>query len=203
MQDMLPGVLSIVLTLLGPTVTNSSSLPIECRTTMNSSVLHSLLNVSTPYRVYGICHIVGEQIRRLDYKTQYVVLSRRFDTSYPTGGYGLSESLYCTHTVQQDSLELIQGRKPNLHYFHVFGFLCYLTNDRDDLGKMKPKADIGSGFNCSNFQDSSEDSQSVPSKTNLDNLFGPLYEEYYATSTTDVSDNSDANTLDNEDTPIS
>ncbi|GJW53844.1 retrovirus-related pol polyprotein from transposon TNT 1-94 [Tanacetum coccineum] len=34
-------------------------------------------------------------------------------------------------------------RKPNVKYFHVFGSLCYLTNDRDDLGKMKPKADIG------------------------------------------------------------
>ncbi|GJW13527.1 hypothetical protein Tco_0017660 [Tanacetum coccineum] len=41
-------------------------------------------------------------------------------------------------------------------------------------------------------------SQSVPSKTDLDNLFGPLYEEYYATSTLEVSDNSAANTLDNE-----
>ncbi|GJU54260.1 retrovirus-related pol polyprotein from transposon TNT 1-94 [Tanacetum coccineum] len=39
--------------------------------------------------------------------------------------------------------ELIQGRKPNIQYFHVFGSLCYPTNDRNDLGKMKPKADIG------------------------------------------------------------
>nr|GEV83362.1 hypothetical protein [Tanacetum cinerariifolium] len=38
--------------------------------------------------------------------------------------------------------ELIQGRKPNIQYFHVFGSLCYPTNDRDDLGKIKPKADI-------------------------------------------------------------
>ncbi|GJW44147.1 gag-pol polyprotein, partial [Tanacetum coccineum] len=40
-------------------------------------------------------------------------------------------------------------------------------------------------------------------KTDLDNLFGPLYEEYYATSTPEVSDISAANTLDNEDTPSS
>ncbi|GKD12014.1 integrase, catalytic region, zinc finger, CCHC-type containing protein [Tanacetum coccineum] len=40
--------------------------------------------------------------------------------------------------------ELIRGRKPNVQYFHVFGSLCYLTNDRDDLGKMKPKADTDS-----------------------------------------------------------
>ncbi|GKE43414.1 hypothetical protein Tco_1470698 [Tanacetum coccineum] len=56
------------------------------------------------------------------------------------------------------------------------------------------------GINCMNFQDSSEDLQSVPSKTNLDNLFGPLYEEYYATSSPEVSDNSATNTLDNENT---
>nr|GFA34658.1 hypothetical protein [Tanacetum cinerariifolium] len=37
----------------------------------------------------------------------------------------------------------------------------------------------------------------------LDKLFGPLYEEYYATSTPEVSDNFTANTLDNEDTPSS
>nr|GEW82880.1 retrovirus-related Pol polyprotein from transposon TNT 1-94 [Tanacetum cinerariifolium] len=38
--------------------------------------------------------------------------------------------------------ELIRGRKPNIQYFHVFGSLCYPTNDHDDLEKMKPKDDI-------------------------------------------------------------
>ncbi|GJR85610.1 retrovirus-related pol polyprotein from transposon TNT 1-94 [Tanacetum coccineum] len=38
--------------------------------------------------------------------------------------------------------ELLRDRKPNVEYFHVFGSLCYPTNDREDLGKMKPKADI-------------------------------------------------------------
>ncbi|GJV44259.1 retrovirus-related pol polyprotein from transposon TNT 1-94 [Tanacetum coccineum] len=38
--------------------------------------------------------------------------------------------------------ELLHGRKPNVEYLYVFGSLCYPTNDRDDLGKMKPKADI-------------------------------------------------------------
>ncbi|GKE94036.1 retrovirus-related pol polyprotein from transposon TNT 1-94, partial [Tanacetum coccineum] len=48
-----------------------------------------------------------------------------------------------------------------------------------------------------------EDSQSVPSKEDLDNLFGPLYEEYYVTRTPEVSNDSATNTLDNEDTPLS
>ncbi|GJY41204.1 retrovirus-related pol polyprotein from transposon TNT 1-94 [Tanacetum coccineum] len=143
--------------------------------------------------------------------------------------------------------ELIKGRKPNVQYFHVFGSLCYPTNDRDDLGKMKPKADIdifvgyyessrgfriynrrtnkimktihvkfdeliamasecnnsGPDVNCSNFQDSSEEMNEIPLQQDLDNLFGPLYEEFYVTRTPEVFDYSVAKTLDNEDTPSS
>nr|GEU49912.1 hypothetical protein [Tanacetum cinerariifolium] len=143
--------------------------------------------------------------------------------------------------------ELIRGRKPNIQYFYVFGSLCYPTNDRDDLRKIKPKADIcifigysessrgfciynrqtkkimetihvkfdelmtlasecnnlEPGMNCMNFNDSSEDSQLVPLKSDLDNLFGPMYEEYYTTSSQEVSDNSAANTLDNDHTSSS
>nr|GEW73277.1 carbon catabolite repressor protein 4 homolog 4 isoform X1 [Tanacetum cinerariifolium] len=121
--------------------------------------------------------------------------------------------------------------------------LCYPTNDRDDLGKMKPKANIGifigysessrgfqiyncktrkimetihakfdklitmdsecnnsrPGLNCSNFQDSSEDSTEILSKEDLDNLFGPLYKEYYTMRTFEVSNNYATNTFNNED----
>ncbi|GJR66671.1 retrovirus-related pol polyprotein from transposon TNT 1-94 [Tanacetum coccineum] len=59
------------------------------------------------------------------------------------------------------------------------------------------------GINYMNFQDSSEDSQLVPLKTDLDNLFGPLYEEYYETSSPKVSDNFVENTLDNDNTSLS
>ncbi|GJZ97341.1 retrovirus-related pol polyprotein from transposon TNT 1-94 [Tanacetum coccineum] len=159
-----------------------------------------------------------------------------------------SQNRSIVHTrYNKTPYELIRGRKPNIQYFHVFGSLCYPTNDHDDLGKMKPKADIGifigysessrgfricnrrtknvmdtihvkfdeltamasecnnlePGTNCMNFQDSSEDSQSIPSKSDLDNLFGPLYEEYYETSLPEVSYNSAANTLDNEHTSSS
>nr|GEV81882.1 hypothetical protein [Tanacetum cinerariifolium] len=73
----------------------------------------------------------------------------------------------------------------------------------DELTSMASKCNnLGPGFNCLHFQDSSEDSQSVSSKTDLDNFFGALY-EYYATSTPEVLDNSTANTLDNEDTSLS
>ncbi|GJY48030.1 integrase, catalytic region, zinc finger, CCHC-type containing protein [Tanacetum coccineum] len=152
------------------------------------------------------------------------------------------------HTRHNKTLyELLRGRKPNVQYFYMFGSLCYPTNDHDDLGKIKPKADIGifvgysessrgfriynrrtkkimetihvkfdelttmaskcnnlePGLNCANFNDLSEDSQSVPSTSDLDNLFGPMYEEYYVTSSQEVSDNSATNTLDNDHTSAS
>ncbi|GJR95434.1 retrovirus-related pol polyprotein from transposon TNT 1-94 [Tanacetum coccineum] len=39
--------------------------------------------------------------------------------------------------------ELMHDKKPNLSFFHVFGALCYPTNDSDDLDKLDEKADIG------------------------------------------------------------
>nr|GFB29893.1 hypothetical protein [Tanacetum cinerariifolium] len=39
--------------------------------------------------------------------------------------------------------ELIQGKKPDISYLHVFGALCYLKNDREDIGKLSAKGDIG------------------------------------------------------------
>ncbi|GKC66267.1 putative ribonuclease H-like domain-containing protein [Tanacetum coccineum] len=142
--------------------------------------------------------------------------------------------------------ELLHGRKPNVEYFHVFGSLCYPTNDRDDLGKMKPKADIGifigysktsRGFRIYNrrtkkimetihvkfdeltamasehdslepvFQrfindDSSAESMNIPSKEDLDNLFGPMYEEYFEKRSSETSINSAAQQVHNhEDSP--
>ncbi|GKA17768.1 retrovirus-related pol polyprotein from transposon TNT 1-94 [Tanacetum coccineum] len=132
--------------------------------------------------------------------------------------------------------ELLRGRKPNVEYFHVFGSLCYPTNDRDDLGKMKPKADIGvfigysetsRGFRIYNrrtkkimetihvkFDEltamasehdclepvlqrfnnntSSADTMNTPSKEDLDNLFGLMFEEYFEKRSFDTPINSAA-----------
>ncbi|GKB19968.1 retrovirus-related pol polyprotein from transposon TNT 1-94 [Tanacetum coccineum] len=142
--------------------------------------------------------------------------------------------------------ELLRGRKPNVEYFHVFGSLCYPTNDRDNLGKMKPKADIrvfigyletSKGFRIYNrrtkkimetinvkfdeltamasehdcleleFQrfinhNSSAETMNTPSKEDLDNLFGPMYEEYFEKKFSDTPINSAAQpTQIHEDSP--
>ncbi|GJU21542.1 retrovirus-related pol polyprotein from transposon TNT 1-94 [Tanacetum coccineum] len=47
-----------------------------------------------------------------------------------------THNLSLVHTrYNKTPYELIKGRKPNVQYFHMFGSLCYPTNDRDDLGK--------------------------------------------------------------------
>ncbi|GJY12823.1 retrovirus-related pol polyprotein from transposon TNT 1-94 [Tanacetum coccineum] len=142
--------------------------------------------------------------------------------------------------------ELLRGRKPNVEYFHVFGSLCYPTNDRDDLGKMKPKADIGvfigysetsRGFRIYNRRtkkimetinvkfdeltamasehdclepelqrfinhNSSAEEINTPSKEDLDNLFGPMFEEYFEKTFSDTPINSAAQpTQIHEDSP--
>ncbi|GJX02874.1 retrovirus-related pol polyprotein from transposon TNT 1-94 [Tanacetum coccineum] len=75
---------------------------------------------------------------------------------------------------------------------HVkFDELTIVASDRNNSGP---------GRNCSNFQDLSEDSNETTSKEDLDNLFGPLYKEYYETRYPEVLNNFAANTLHNEDT---
>ncbi|GJS47015.1 hypothetical protein Tco_0597136 [Tanacetum coccineum] len=74
----------------------------------------------------------------------------------------------------------------------------------DELTSIDPECNnSGPSFNCSNFQDSSKDLNSIPSKKDLHNFFGPLYEEYYATRSLEVLDNSAVNILGNEDTSSS
>nr|GEY52167.1 hypothetical protein [Tanacetum cinerariifolium] len=47
------------------------------------------------------------------------------------------------HTCHNKTLyELVHNKKPDLTFLRVFGYLCYPTNDSEDLGKLQPTADI-------------------------------------------------------------
>ncbi|GJV18080.1 putative ribonuclease H-like domain-containing protein [Tanacetum coccineum] len=138
--------------------------------------------------------------------------------------------------------ELLRGSKPNVKYFHVFGLLCYPTNDRDDLGKIKPKANIGIFIGYSETSrrfriynrrtkkimetihvkfdeltamasehyslepvsqrfingDSSAESMNTPSKEDLDNLFGPMYDEYFENKSSNMPINFAAQQVHNQ-----
>ncbi|GKC37216.1 retrovirus-related pol polyprotein from transposon TNT 1-94 [Tanacetum coccineum] len=48
------------------------------------------------------------------------------------------------HTRHNKTLyELVHDKKPGLKFLGIFGALCYLTNDSEDLGKLKTTTDIG------------------------------------------------------------
>ncbi|GJW32971.1 putative ribonuclease H-like domain-containing protein [Tanacetum coccineum] len=47
------------------------------------------------------------------------------------------------HTLHDKTpYELVHDKKPDLSFLCIFGALCYPTNDSEDLGKLKAKADI-------------------------------------------------------------
>ena len=46
--------------------------------------------------------------------------------------------------LKKTPYELWKGRKPNIHYFHIFGCKCFiLNNGKDNLGKFDSKSDEG------------------------------------------------------------
>ncbi|GJR45690.1 hypothetical protein Tco_1313793 [Tanacetum coccineum] len=46
------------------------------------------------------------------------------------------------HRHGKTPYDLLHDKPPDLSYLHVFGAICYPTNDSENLGKLQPKADI-------------------------------------------------------------
>ncbi|GJY26221.1 retrovirus-related pol polyprotein from transposon TNT 1-94 [Tanacetum coccineum] len=64
----------------------------------------------------------------------------------------VNQTLHACYTQNRSMIHLHHGKTPyellhnkthDLSFLHVFGALCYLTNDSENLGKLQPKADIG------------------------------------------------------------
>ncbi|GJT97850.1 retrovirus-related pol polyprotein from transposon TNT 1-94, partial [Tanacetum coccineum] len=88
--------------------------------------------------------------------------------------------------------ELLRYRKPERKYLHVFGALCYSTNDSEDLGKLKPKADIRifigpelQGMTSGHISSGLVLNQAAltlakpPLNNDWDLLFQPMFDEYF------------------------
>ncbi|GJU08480.1 retrovirus-related pol polyprotein from transposon TNT 1-94 [Tanacetum coccineum] len=78
--------------------------------------------------------------------------------------------------------ELMHNKKPNLLFLHVFGSLCYPTNDSEDLGKLNAKADIGLVPNPV-----SQHPCNPPTRNDWDLFFQPMFDEYFNPPTSPVS----------------
>jgi transposase InsO family protein len=54
-----------------------------------------------------------------------------------------SNRLYCHPMLKKTPYELLNGRKPNIAYFSVFGCKCYILKKGTHLGKFEKKCDEG------------------------------------------------------------
>nr|GEX79528.1 putative reverse transcriptase domain-containing protein [Tanacetum cinerariifolium] len=98
------------------------------------------------------------------------------------------------HRFNKTSYELINGRKLDILFLHVFGALCYPKNDREDIGKLGAKAmafeqrssklrlhsmtsgQISSGLDLT-YAPSTITTQR-PAEGELDLLFEAMYDDY-------------------------
>ncbi|GJX48719.1 retrovirus-related pol polyprotein from transposon TNT 1-94 [Tanacetum coccineum] len=107
------------------------------------------------------CRFENDHIAKImgygDYQMGNITISRVLTAYYEEVGIshqtsvartpqqnGVVKSQNCTLVEAADTVLIFsKALKPDLSYLHVFGALCYLTNDGEDLCKLKPKADIG------------------------------------------------------------
>ena len=45
--------------------------------------------------------------------------------------------------IKKTAYEILNGKKPRVKHFRVFGSKCYILNDRENLGKLDVKSDEG------------------------------------------------------------
>ncbi|GKA20654.1 retrovirus-related pol polyprotein from transposon TNT 1-94 [Tanacetum coccineum] len=62
-----------------------------------------------------------------------------------TACYTQNHSIIPRH-FNKTPYELINGRKPDISFLHVFGALCYPKNDREDIGKLGAKETMNVTF---------------------------------------------------------
>ncbi|GJV06053.1 integrase, catalytic region, zinc finger, CCHC-type containing protein [Tanacetum coccineum] len=193
--------------------------------TINDLTKHDLVNGLLKFK-YGKDHLCSACKRGNSQKASYppkVVLSNHsklellhMDLCGPIRVSSVNGKRY-----NKTPYELLHGRKPNVEYFYMSGSLCYPTNNRDDFGKMKPKADIGifigyletsRGFRIYNRRTKKiketihvkfdELTAMASEHEDLDNLFGPMYEEYFEKRSSEMSTNSVVQQVHNhEDSP--
>nr|GEW07830.1 retrovirus-related Pol polyprotein from transposon TNT 1-94 [Tanacetum cinerariifolium] len=90
-------------------------------------------------------------------------------------------------THGKTTYHIINDRKPSIKHLHIFGCICYITRDGENLDKMKEKGDqciLASDYDNPDPVPQRQDVYSsadayVPSQQELDLLFGPLYDEFF------------------------
>nr|GFA45647.1 retrovirus-related Pol polyprotein from transposon TNT 1-94 [Tanacetum cinerariifolium] len=79
---------------------------------------------------------------------------------------------------------IINDRKPSVKFFHIFGSLCYIIKDGENLDKMKEKENV------------TQPDRTVTMSNELDLLFSPMFDELLNGSSKVVSKSSVVTTAD-------
>ncbi|GJX52042.1 retrovirus-related pol polyprotein from transposon TNT 1-94 [Tanacetum coccineum] len=82
-----------------------------------------------------------ERVREIEAEGEFILTGTKAEV-VATASFTHNRSLI-RKRHNKTPYELLHDKKPYLTYFHVFGALCYPTNDIEDLGNLKPKVDIG------------------------------------------------------------
>ncbi|GJS44925.1 retrovirus-related pol polyprotein from transposon TNT 1-94 [Tanacetum coccineum] len=93
--------------------------------------------------------------------------------------------------------DIINGQKPFVKFFHIFGSLCYIARDGENPDKMKEKGDacIFVGYSTQ----SRASLETVTTSNELDLLFSPMFDELLNGTTPVVSKSSAVHAADASD----
>ncbi|XP_073153705.1 uncharacterized protein [Henckelia pumila] len=68
-------------------------------------------------------------------------ISKRFWAKSLNTTCHISSHVYLRNGSTMTSFEILMGKRPNLNYFHVFGCVCYVLNNRNHIEKFDSKID--------------------------------------------------------------
>ncbi|GKC40066.1 integrase, catalytic region, zinc finger, CCHC-type containing protein, partial [Tanacetum coccineum] len=89
---------------------------------------------------------------------------------------------------------IINGQKPSVKFFYIFGSLCYIVIDGENLDKMKEKGDactfVGLSPGTQSQENAPQAAETVTMSNELDFLFSPMFDELLNGTTPVVSKSS-------------
>nr|GFA42762.1 integrase, catalytic region, zinc finger, CCHC-type, peptidase aspartic, catalytic [Tanacetum cinerariifolium] len=141
---------------------------------------HSLFSVGTPQQN----GVVERRNRTLVEAARTMLIFSKapmflWAEAVATACYTQNQSLIHTRH-HKTPYELVHNKKLDLTLFRVFGALCYLTNDSEDLGKLQPTADIGIFISLGLVPNSVlATPYAPPTNKELEILFQPMFDEYF------------------------
>nr|GEU87480.1 hypothetical protein [Tanacetum cinerariifolium] len=134
-----------------------------------------VLVIVDDYSLYTWVHF----LRSKDEAPEVIIMFLKRITAIATECFTQNRSII-HRRFNKTPYELINGRKPDISFVHVFGAFCYPKNDREDIRKLGAKGDIGffigSGLDLTYAPLTITMQQ--PSEGELDLLFEALYDDY-------------------------